>query len=118
MPEAGSPTFRTSRSRRASHGGLSLEQTQGCIPLHPCWVLPFDPAAGRSLVCRSRPSLETNTCGSQPTPPAIEFLYPTGSAAGGDGHVSYAARRRNAACRPPALGRLHGAHESLPQDGA
>ena len=37
-----------------------------------------------------------------------------GSAADGDGHVSYAARRRNLACRPPALGHLHGAHESLP----
>jgi hypothetical protein len=29
-----------------------------------------------------------------------------GSAADGDGHVSYAARRRNLACRPSALGRL------------
>jgi hypothetical protein len=37
-----------------------------------------------------------------------------GSGADGDGHVSYAARRRNLACRPSALGRLHGAHESLP----
>jgi hypothetical protein len=37
-----------------------------------------------------------------------------GSAANGDGHVSYAARRRNLACRPLALGRHHGAHESLP----
>ena len=33
-----------------------------------------------------------------------------GTAAGGDGHVSYAARRRNLACRPPALGRLTTAH--------
>ena len=44
-----------------------------------------------------------------------------GSAADGDGHVSYAApwvRRRNLACRPSALGRHHGAHESLPPDGA
>jgi hypothetical protein len=41
-----------------------------------------------------------------------------GSVADGDGHPSYAARRRNLACRPPALGRLHGAHESLPLDGA
>jgi hypothetical protein len=31
---------------------------------------------------------------------------------------SYAARRRDLACRPPALGRLHGAHESLPHHGA
>jgi hypothetical protein len=37
-----------------------------------------------------------------------------GSAANGDGHDSYAARRRNLACRPLALGRHHGAHESLP----
>ena len=29
-----------------------------------------------------------------------------GSVADGDGHVSYAARRRNLACRPSALGRL------------
>ncbi len=29
-----------------------------------------------------------------------------GSAADGDGHGSYAARRRNLACRSPALGRL------------
>jgi hypothetical protein len=41
-----------------------------------------------------------------------------GSAADGDGRVSYAARRRNIACRPPALGRLHGEHERLPLDGA
>jgi len=41
-----------------------------------------------------------------------------GTVADGDGHVSYAARRRTLACRPPALGRLHGAHESLPLDGA
>ena len=41
-----------------------------------------------------------------------------GSVANGDGRVSYAARRRNLACRPLALGRLHGAHESLPLDGA
>jgi hypothetical protein len=41
-----------------------------------------------------------------------------GSAADGDGHGSYAARRRNLACRPAALGRPHGAHESLPLDGA
>jgi hypothetical protein len=32
-----------------------------------------------------------------------------GSAADGDGHDSYAARRRNLACRPSALGR-HTAH--------
>ena len=43
-----------------------------------------------------------------------------GSAPDGDGHVSYAAhltvRRRNLACRPSGLGRLHhGAHESLPR---
>ena len=31
-----------------------------------------------------------------------------------DGLASYAARRRNLACRPLALGRHHGAHESLP----
>jgi excisionase family DNA binding protein len=31
---------------------------------------------------------------------------------------SYAARRRNLACRPPALGRFHRAHESLPTHGA
>ena len=37
-----------------------------------------------------------------------------GSAANGDGYMSYAARRRNLACRPLALGRQHGAHESLP----
>lgn len=37
-----------------------------------------------------------------------------GSAANGDGSYSYAARRRNLACRPLALGRHHGAHESLP----
>ncbi|SBS79318.1 hypothetical protein MHPYR_730013 [uncultured Mycobacterium sp.] len=37
-----------------------------------------------------------------------------GSAANGDGFHSYAARRRNLACRPLALGRHHGAHESLP----
>jgi hypothetical protein len=37
-----------------------------------------------------------------------------GSAANGDGHDGYAARRRNLACRPLALGRHHGAHESLP----
>jgi hypothetical protein len=37
-----------------------------------------------------------------------------GSAANGDGYLSYAARRRNLACRPLALGRHHGAHESLP----
>jgi hypothetical protein len=40
-----------------------------------------------------------------------------GSAANGDGFLSYAARRRNLACRPLALGRHHGAHESLPPDG-
>jgi transposase len=45
-------------------------------------------------------------------------IFEEGSVAGGDGHVSYAARRRNLACRPPALGRFHGAHESLPIDGA
>jgi hypothetical protein len=37
-----------------------------------------------------------------------------GSAANGDGFLGYAARRRNLACRPLALGRHHGAHESLP----
>ena len=41
-----------------------------------------------------------------------------GTVAGGDGHVSYAARRRNLACRPPALAILDGAHESLPHHGA
>jgi hypothetical protein len=40
-----------------------------------------------------------------------------GSVVGGDGHFGYAARRRNLACRPPALGRFHGADESLPHDG-
>jgi hypothetical protein len=61
-------------------------------------------------------------------------IFEEGSVAGGDGHVSYAARRRNLACRPPALasltprlpshpsprlpGALDGAHESLPHDGA
>jgi hypothetical protein len=41
-----------------------------------------------------------------------------GTVADGDGHVSYAARRRNLACRPSALGRLmgNGAHESLRYD--
>ncbi|MCV7227172.1 hypothetical protein [Mycolicibacterium komossense] len=38
-----------------------------------------------------------------------------GSAANGDGLVGYAARQRNLACRPLALGRHHGAHESLPE---
>ncbi len=37
-----------------------------------------------------------------------------GSVASGDGRYGYAARRRNLACRPLALGRHHGAHESLP----
>ncbi len=41
-----------------------------------------------------------------------------GTAAGGDGANSYAARRRNLACRPPALAAPHGANESLPHDGA
>ena len=40
-----------------------------------------------------------------------------GSRADGDGRDRYAARRRNLACRPSALGRLHGAHESLPNPG-
>jgi hypothetical protein len=40
-----------------------------------------------------------------------------GSVASGDGYDSYAARRRNLACRPPALGRPYGAHESLPTNG-
>jgi hypothetical protein len=40
-----------------------------------------------------------------------------GSAANGDGRFGYAARRRKLACRPLALGRPHGAHESLPPDG-
>ena len=41
-----------------------------------------------------------------------------GTVAGGDGHDSYAARRRNLACRPPALATADGAHESLPHHGA
>jgi hypothetical protein len=41
-----------------------------------------------------------------------------GTDADGDGHVSYAARRRTLARRPSALGRPHGGHESLPLDGA
>jgi hypothetical protein len=41
-----------------------------------------------------------------------------GAVADGDGHVSYAARRRTLACRPSALGRSHGEHESVPPDGA
>jgi hypothetical protein len=41
-----------------------------------------------------------------------------GTVADGDGHVSYAARRRTLACRPSALGRSHGEHESLPPDAA
>jgi hypothetical protein len=45
-------------------------------------------------------------------------IFEEGSVADGDGLVNYAARRRNLACRPPALGRLHGEHESLPLDGA
>jgi hypothetical protein len=41
-----------------------------------------------------------------------------GKVADGDGQVSYAVRRRTLACRPSALGRSHGEHESLPPDGA
>ena len=41
-----------------------------------------------------------------------------GTVAGGDGHDSYAARRHNLACRPPALAISDGAHESLPHHGA
>jgi hypothetical protein len=41
-----------------------------------------------------------------------------GTVADGDGHVSYAARRRTLARRPSALGRHQGGHESLPPDGA
>jgi hypothetical protein len=44
-------------------------------------------------------------------------IFEEGSVVGGDGHSGYAVRRRNLACRPPALGRFHGADESLPLDG-
>jgi len=55
----------------------------------------------------------------EPNNPSMNsVIVEEGSVADGDGHVSYAVRRRNLACRPSALGRLHGAHESLPFDGA
>jgi len=55
----------------------------------------------------------------EPNNPSMNSaIVEEGSVAGGDGRVSYAARRRNLACRPPALAGPHGAHESLPHDGA
>lgn len=52
---------------------------------------------------------------ANPTTPSMNSDFvKEGSAANGDGLVGYAARRRNLACRPLALGRHHGAHESLP----
>ncbi|GAA2435883.1 hypothetical protein GCM10009856_53530 [Mycolicibacterium llatzerense] len=51
----------------------------------------------------------------EPNNPSMNSaIVKEGSAANGDGHDSYAARRRKLACRPLALGRHHGAHESLP----
>jgi hypothetical protein len=51
----------------------------------------------------------------EPNNPSMNSaIVEEGSAANGDGFSSYAARRRNLACRPLALGRHHGAHESLP----
>ncbi len=43
---------------------------------------------------------------SYPRPFDEERIVKEGTVADGDGHVSYAARRRNLACRPSALGRL------------
>jgi hypothetical protein len=32
------------------------------LPLHPCWAIPCDPAAGPVFDVPTRPSVETNTC--------------------------------------------------------
>ena len=64
-------------------------------------------------------SAASHTDSYEPSNPSMKsVIVEEGSVADGDGDVSYAARRRNLACRPAALGRLHGAHASLPLDGA
>jgi hypothetical protein len=68
------------------------------------------PAPPRLLVCHAL--LRTQ----QPFDEA-PIVWPA-PAAGGDGLSSYAARRRNLACRPPVLAISNGAHESLPHHGA
>ncbi|ORW63456.1 hypothetical protein AWC22_03390 [Mycobacterium riyadhense] len=55
----------------------------------------------------------------EPNNPSMNSaIVEEGSVASGDGCTSYAARRRNLACRPPALGRLYAVHERLPLTAA
>jgi hypothetical protein len=67
-------------------------------------------------VPRSRVTLAAwHTDYYEPNNPSMNSaIVKEGSSANGDGHESYAARRRNLACRPLVLGRHHGAHERLP----
>ena len=64
------------------------------------------------------PAGSAGDCFTPNSPTTIGVTIAPGETAGGDGVCSYAARRRNLACRPPALAGPHGAHESLPHDGA
>jgi catechol 2,3-dioxygenase-like lactoylglutathione lyase family enzyme len=84
--------------------------TTSCAPAAWPAFRPGSPSPATPADCVSR-------CCAASNPSTNSAIVRPGTSASGDGSVSYAARRRNLACRPPALGPLNGEHESLPHDG-
>ena len=120
VAQRGDQPHRPARTpRRADGHRLGPQPIRASISAPPRRAQRARPDRHPSTRRARPPRLPTLLATAHPnSPTTIGVTITPGETAGGDGAQRYAVRRRNLACRPPALAGPHGAHESLPHDGA